>query len=352
MAGSRKGVKCLHAHYADHRAGNDNPVGEWTAPRVEPLDCQLPCVLSSPRGPGGQPRLEGALNKAAIDIGTNSVRLLVVSPEGEVGRWQTVTGLGRGLGEAGLAEESMARTVAALERYGELITEWEVTAGRAVATSAVRDAATGCCSWTAPEKALGLRPENIEGTEEARLAFSGAIGELPDPDNCMVVDIGGGSTEFVWRNREGMIEGVSLQLGSVRMTESVLGDRPPPRSQLQAAFAQAAEVLGEVSLPLRSRVVGVAGTWTSLAAIALGLETYDRKRVHHSAITSAQMAILLAELAKLTIAETAGIPSLDPARAPVILAGAVIAHESLRRLACPEILISESDLLDGLIASL
>ena len=287
-----------------------------------------------------------------MDIGTNSARLLVVSPEGEVGRWQTVTGLGRGLSETGLAEESMARTVAALSRYGELITEWEVTAGRAVATSAVRDAANRELFLDRAEEALGFRPENIEGTEEARLAFTGAVGELSDPDNCMVVDIGGGSTEFVWRNREGTVEGVSLQLGSVRMTESVLPDRPAPRSQLQAAFAQAADVLGEVSLPLRSRVVGVAGTWTSLAAIALGLEAYDRRRVHHSAITSAQMAVLLAELAKLTIPETAAIPSLDPARASVVLAGAVIAHESLRRLACPEILISESDLLDGLIASI
>ena len=287
-----------------------------------------------------------------MDIGTNSARLLVVTPHGEVGRWQTVTGLGRGLAETGLAEESMARTVAALQRYGNLIAERKVTASRAVATSAVRDAANREVFLDRAEKALGFRPETIGGEEEARLSFSGAVGELSDPENCMVVDIGGGSTEFVWRNRQRVIEGVSLQLGSVRMTESVLGDRPPPRSQLQAAFAQAAEVLGEVSLPLRSRVVGVAGTWTSLAAIGLGLETYDRRRVHHSAITAAQTAILLSELAKLTAAETAAIPSLDPARAPVLLAGAVIAHESLRRLACTEALISESDLLDGVIHTL
>ena len=287
-----------------------------------------------------------------MDIGTNSARLLVVSPQGEVGRWQTVTGLGRGLTEKGLAEESMARTVAALERYGELMAKCQVTAGRAVATSAVRDAVNREVFLDRAEKALGFRPETIEGDEEARLSFSGAVGELSDPQNCMVVDIGGGSTEFVWRNRQGMIEGLSLQLGSVRMTESVLGDRPPPRSQLQAAFAQAAGVLGEVSLPLRSRVVGVAGTWTSLAAIGLALEAYDRRSVHHSAMTAAQLAILLAELAKLTIPETAAIPSLDPARAPVLLAGAVIAHESLRRLACTEALISESDLLDGVIGTL
>ncbi|MYH05566.1 MAG: Ppx/GppA family phosphatase [Acidimicrobiia bacterium] len=296
--------------------------------------------------------MERTLNKAAVDIGTNSARLLVVSPEGEVERRQMVTGLGRGLSETGLAEESVDRTVAALERYGQLICEWKVTAARAVATSAVRDAPNREAFLDRAEKALGFRPETIGGAEEATLSFSGAVGELSDPENCMVVDIGGGSTELVWRNTEGTIRAVSLQLGSVRMTESVLGDRPPPRSQLQAAFAQAGEALGEVSLPLRSRVVGVAGTWTSLAAIGLGLRTYDRRRVHHSTMTSAQMAILLAELAKLTIAETAAIPSLDPARAPVLLAGAVIAHESLRRLACTEVLISESDLLDGVIASL
>ena len=287
-----------------------------------------------------------------MDIGTNSVRLLVVSPEGEVGRWQTVTGLGRGLGERGLAEESMARTVETLGRYGELISDRRVTAGRAVATSAVRDAANREEFLDRAEEALGIRPETISGEEEARLSFAGAVAELSGKENCMVVDIGGGSTELVWRNREGVIEGVSLDLGSVRMTESVLPDRPPSRPQLQQAFAHAAEMLGAVSIPLRSRVVGVAGTWTSLAAIGLGLETYDRRQVHHSAMTAAQLAIMLAELAKLTVAETAAIPSLDPARAPVLLAGTVIAHESLRRLACPEALISESDLLDGLIAAL
>lgn len=296
--------------------------------------------------------MESALNKAAVDIGTNSARLLVVSPGGEAGRWQTVTGLGRGQTERGLAEESMLRTTAALERYGELMSRWEVTASRAVATAAVRAAVNREAFLDRAEKALGIRPETIAGAEEARLSFLGAAGELPDPDKCMVVDIGGGSTEFVWRDSEGSIEGVSLELGSVRMTERVLPDRPPPRSQLQSAFAHAAEALGKVSLPLRSKVVGVAGTWTSLAAVGLELETYDRRRVHHSTMTSAQMAILLAELAKLTVAETAAIPSLDPARAPVLLAGAVIAHESLRRLACPEVLISETDLLDGIIASL
>lgn len=291
--------------------------------------------------------------KGAVDIGTNSARLLMVSGEGEVGRWQTVTGLGRGLGERGLlTEESMARTLAALERYGKLMSDREVKDRRAVATSAVRDAANRVAFLDRAEKALGVRPENISGEEEARLSFTGAVSELSAPENCMVVDIGGGSTEFVWHNRQGVTEGVSLDIGTVRMTETVLPDRPPSPVQIKRAFDQTAKLMAEVSLPLRSKVVGVAGTWTSLAAIGLRLQTYDRHRVHHCTVTSAQLAILLSDLARLTVAETVALPSLEPARAPMILAGAVIAHEALRRLACTEILISESDLLDGIIASL
>lgn len=291
--------------------------------------------------------------KAAVDIGTNSVRLLLVSPEGEVGRWETVTGLGRGLRERGqLTEDSMARTLAALRRYGELISQHSATRKRAVATSAVRDARNRDDFLDRAEKALGVRPENISGEEEARLSFAGAVGDLGGAHGRMVVDIGGGSTEFVWLDRDGAVEGISLELGSVRLTESVLPDRPPSRRQIQGAFSQTAEVLGGVSLPLRPKVVGVAGTWTSLAAIALRLETYDSARVHDSTITAAQLAILLSELAGMTVEETAAIPSLEPARAPMILAGAMIAREVLRRLAAPEVLISEFDLLDGIIDSI
>ena len=305
------------------------------------------------RRPGVESGLEGAVVRAAVDIGTNSVRLLLVSPEGEVGRWETVTGLGRGLRERGLlTEDSMDRTLAALRRYGELISQHRATRKRAVATSAVRDADNREDFLDRAEHALGVRPENISGEEEARLSFAGAVSDLPEANRSMVVDIGGGSTEFVWLNQDGVVEGISLELGSVRLTESVLPDRPPSRPQIQAAFSETARILGGVSLPLRPKVVGVAGTWTSLAAIALRLETYDSDQVHHSTITAAQLAILLPELAKMTVEETAAIPSLEPARAPMILAGAVIAHEALRRLAAPQVLISESDLLDGLIYSM
>ena len=291
--------------------------------------------------------------KAAVDIGTNSVRLLLVSAEGEVGRWQTVTGLGRGLREQGrLTEESMARTLDALGRYGQLMSQHRATSKRAVATSAVRDASNREDFLNRANAALGVRPENISGEEEARLSFAGAVSDLSEQGSYMVVDIGGGSTEFVWRSAGGSVEGVSLDMGSVRLTESVMPDRPPPRTQTKEAFSETMAMMAAVSLPFRPRVVGVAGTWTSLAAIALRLPSYDRTRVHHSSITAAQLAILLAELSKKTVEETAALPSLEPARAPMILAGAVIAHEALRRLASPEVLISESDLLDGIVASM
>ena len=291
--------------------------------------------------------------RAAVDIGTNSVRLLVVSSEGEVGRWQTVTGLGRGLGEQGLlTDNSMARTLAALSRYGELMLEHQVTEKRAVATSAVREALNRQEFLDRAESALGVRPETISGEEEAQLSYAGAVTDLSDHRSYMVVDIGGGSTEFVWRDREEVVTGISLPLGSVRLTESVLADRPPLPEQMKRAFAATVDILSAASLPFRPKVVGVAGTWTSLAAIGLRLDRYDRNRVHHATMPAAQLAILVSELAGLTVDETAAIPSLEPARAPMILAGAIIAHEALRRLACPEVLISESDLLDGVIASL
>ena len=291
--------------------------------------------------------------RAAVDIGTNSARLLVVSPQGEVGRWETVTGLGRGLRKQGrLTEDSMARTLATLKLYGRLMLDHKVNVRRAVATSAVRDAPNREDFLDRAESALGVRPENISGEEEARLSFAGAVGDLSDGGSPMVVDIGGGSTEFVWKNPDGNVQGVSLQLGSVRLTESVLSDRPPSAGQMQSAFARTTEMLREVSLPYRPRVVGVAGTWTSLAAIGLSLREYDRHRVHHSTMTSAQLAIMVSELAGMTVEETAAIPALEPARAPMILAGAVIAHEALRRLAAPEVLISVTDLLDGVVASI
>ena len=292
--------------------------------------------------------------KAAVDIGTNSMRLLVVDGDGnEVTRMQEVTGLGQGVSSTGrLSAEAIARTVAVLARYGEAMREHGVTAARAVATSASRDASNREEFFDRAEQAMGLRPELITGVEEAELSFTGATAGLDLPRPHVVVDIGGGSTEFVW-GLDGGIEAVSVDVGSVRLTERLLPDRPADFEQLVAAYHHCDGLFSRTSLPEQvGTMVGVAGTWTSLGAIGLDLPAYDRSRVHLSTLTRMSVDRLVVRLAALTIEATARIPALDPKRAPVILGGAVIARETMRRLGALEVVVSEHDLLDGIVARL
>ena len=291
---------------------------------------------------------------AAIDIGTNSMRLLVVDSDGaELDRRQHVTGLGRGVDLTGrLDPEAVERTVAVLEGFGTVMAELGVERAKAVATSACRDATNREAFFDRAEQALGVRPELIDGEQEARLAYRGATVDAPGPGPFLVVDIGGGSTEFVWEEH-GQVVARSVQVGSVRLTERLLPDRPATFDDLATAGRHAEGLFAQVEVPVGDRrVIGVAGTWTSLAAIALELDEYDRERVHHSVLARIDVERLVERLASMTVAETAAIPALDPARAPVILAGAVIAREAMRRLAVTDVLVSEHDLLDGLAASL
>lgn len=291
---------------------------------------------------------------AAIDIGTNSMRLLVAdSDSGEVTRLQEVTGLGRGVDASGrLDVEAMERTLVVLDRFGTVIAELGVARVRAVATSACRDAANRDEFFDRAEAALGVRPEMISGTEEAELSFRGATSDAPGPGPFLVVDIGGGSTEFVWQSEEG-VAGESVQVGSVRLTERLLRDRPATFDDLVVAGRHTEGLFAQVPVPDGDQLtIGVAGTWTSLAAIALDLPAYDREVVHHSVLTRTDVERLVEHLASLSVEETAAIPALDPARAPVILAGAVIAREAMRRIGATDVLVSEHDLLDGVVAAL
>jgi exopolyphosphatase/guanosine-5'-triphosphate,3'-diphosphate pyrophosphatase len=292
--------------------------------------------------------------RAAVDIGTNSMRLLIVDGAGvEIGRWQTVTALGRGVDSEGrLNEAAVARTVEALARYGELMRHHRVERARAVATSASRDAANREEFFDRAESALGVRPEVIDGGAEALLAYRGAAASATGAAPYVVVDIGGGSTEFVFES-DGVVVATSVDIGSVRLTDRLLGHRPVSFEELEEAARHVDGLVSTAVVPETiGTAIGVAGTWTSLAAIVLDLPAYQPERVHGFVISRTDIEHLIARFAAQTLEETAAIPALDPARAPVILSGAIVARESLRRLGVLEATVSERDLLDGVIASL
>jgi exopolyphosphatase/guanosine-5'-triphosphate,3'-diphosphate pyrophosphatase len=283
---------------------------------------------------------------AAVDIGTNSMRLLIAEDIAgslvELGRWVRVTGLGRGVDATGrLDPGAVDRTLLALAEFGGRMSKMGVERRRAVATSASRDAANAGDFLDRAELALEVRPEVITGGEEARLSYLGAVSSLPPEEAYVVVDIGGGSTEFV--SAQG---GRSIDIGSVRLTERALPDRPAGEEELAKARALVTEIFQPVA-PSTARLVGVAGTWTSLAGIKRGV--FD---VHHAELTRSDVAGLVARLAAMTVEQTAALPGFDPARAPVILAGAVLAEGAMDALAAERALISEQDLLDGVVASL
>jgi exopolyphosphatase/guanosine-5'-triphosphate,3'-diphosphate pyrophosphatase len=299
----------------------------------------------------------GAGVKAAIDIGTNTVRLLVadLADDGlvDVERHTEIVGLGRGVDATGHFDPGrVEHALAVLTTYGERLRFHGVSQVRAVATSATRDADDGPEFLDRVAAVLGFRPELIDGIEEAALSFRGATAALPGGHPTLVIDPGGGSTEFVL----GAVVpdySVSLDIGSVRLTERLLPERPASPDRVTAAAAEVAEIFGLVRLPAApARVIGVAGTFTSLAAILLGLETYDRQAVHGSILTMEDLDRLVDRLAGLTVEETAAIPSLEPKRAPVLLGGAIVAREAVRVSGLGSATVSEADLLDGIVLTL
>ncbi len=283
------------------------------------------------------------MNVGVVDIGTNSMRLLITDGVVEVGRWVEVTGLGRGLEESGsLSEAALAPTIAVLEDFGRLMDDAGVERRLAIATSASRDAANRDVLFARAEAALGVRPRLITGSQEGRYAFRGALSGLDPAGPVVVSDIGGGSTEFVTSDSV-----VSVDIGTVRLGDRVLPQRPPTTDHLEAVEELLESLFSEVDEGDVGTLVGVAGTWTSLAAIALQLPEYDRDRVHGSVVSAHDIRQLTSRLSALTLDETREIPSLDPRRAPVILPGALIAGAVMNRLGSTEAVVSEKDTLDG-----
>ena len=303
---------------------------------------------------------------AAIDIGTNSTRLLVAEvddPQGELvtlDRRMTITRLGQGVNESHrLAPEAIERTIAALGAYRAVIDDiGGVTKIRATATSASRDAANRDDFFGPATHALGVTPELLSGSEEARLSFLGATTGLAEvaPGPYLVVDIGGGSTEFVvgTAEPEGLL---SVDIGCVRLTEAWLHSDPPTAEELSQAVHVVREHLADVAREVPSvrtarTLVGLAGTVSSMAMIEQGLVEYDRDRVHHFRLTKDAAEDVFRTLATEAIEDRRHNPGLEPGRVDVIVGGAVILVSILRTFGFNEVLTSEADILDGLVRAL
>jgi exopolyphosphatase/guanosine-5'-triphosphate,3'-diphosphate pyrophosphatase len=299
---------------------------------------------------------------AAVDCGTNSTRLLVVDERGTtLTRLMEITRLGQGVDATGqLAPEAIDRCVAVLERYRAVMDEHGVARARLVATSAVRDAANGETFLRAAGEASGITPELLDGEAEGRLSMAGALGELdPAAGPFLVVDIGGGSTELVAGSGpdDPDLAVVSLQLGCVRVTERWLRDDPPTAEELAEAEAGVGTLLDEaVARHPRfaevRRLVGLAGTVSTLVSLRSGLARYDRSQVHHAVLSATDVAEWYRALAAEPAAARLARPGMAPGRQDVIVGGVLVLHAVMDRLGFDECLVSESDILDGLAASL
>jgi exopolyphosphatase/guanosine-5'-triphosphate,3'-diphosphate pyrophosphatase len=312
----------------------------------------------------GTPTAPAAGGVAAVDCGTNSTRLLVLGPDGNrLARRMRITRLGAGVDRTGeLDAAAVERTLATLREFRRVLEEHGIEAGpdavRAAATSATRDARNAAELLEAAGEILGVRPEVIEGREEGRLAYLGATRQLPETGGpYLVVDIGGGSTELIAGAGPPPVGGpaavVSLDIGCVRLTERYLVSDPPSAAELADARLAARELIESAARAhpeLRSArtMVGVAGTVSALAVMALGLEGFVEERVHHARISRSEVADLARRLASVPLAERRELRGMERARADVIVGGATVLDEVMGTLGYGELVASESDILDGI----
>lgn len=299
---------------------------------------------------------------AALDCGTNSTRLLVAGRDGRpLERLMRITRLGEGVDATGsLAPAAIDRCITVLAEYRQVMDDLGVTRARMVATSAARDAANGDDFLGAAASTVGVPAELLSGVDEGRLSLRGAVAELdPASGPFLVVDIGGGSTELVagsGPDDPGLVV-VSLQMGCVRVTERFLTTDPPTAAELGAARTMVAASLEEAltaepGLLDAHRLVGLAGTVTTLSSLEQGLVDYDRARVHHSTLTADQVATWCRRLGSEDHRARLARPGMVRGREDVIAAGALILDTVMARLGFDECLVSEADILDGMVAGL
>jgi exopolyphosphatase / guanosine-5'-triphosphate,3'-diphosphate pyrophosphatase len=302
----------------------------------------------------------GAL--AALDCGTNSTRLLVVGPSGDVrAREMTITRLGEGVDASHrLRDEAMERTFAALRSYRTIMDAEQVRRARLVATSAVRDAANGEAFLAPAAEIVGAPAELLSGQAEGQLSYAGATGDLPAGAGAVIVlDIGGGSTEIVTKVDDEILS-VSLDIGCVRLTERFLRGDPPSAAEVKDAvriigteLERAETVIPPLAETGRAtRLVGLAGTVSTLAGLELGLAAYERERIHHAVLTAEAVERWCAVLGRESLAERARRPGLPVGRQDVIFGGALVLREVMRRFPLSTCTVSEADILDGLVMSM
>ncbi|MGH3409293.1 MAG: exopolyphosphatase [Streptosporangiaceae bacterium] len=310
---------------------------------------------------------------AAIDCGTNSLRLLIADVSvarrelTDVQRRMEIVRLGQGVDATGrISPLALARTLGVLSQYAQSIRQAGASAVRMVATSATRDASNAAEFVHGVVDILGVPPEVISGEEEACLSFTGATGELAGPAGpagqnglpspYLVVDIGGGSTEFVVGGDSADPRGVSMDIGCVRLTERYLHSDPPTADEVAAATADIDVAITHAAraVPVTSAktLVGLAGSVTTVTAIALGLTEYQPARIHHARITAEQVHEVALRLLGQTREQRAAIPVMHPGRVDVIGAGALVLDRILTQLDFPAVVASEHDILDGIAWSI
>jgi len=343
-------VKCLHVLAAHALAAGPgvNPLGDEVLALVGQYWQRNSCA-------GGP--------VAAIDCGTNSIRILIadIDTDGkliELVREMRIVRLGEGVDKTGeFSPAALERTFSACEEYRMLIDAHGVKSVRFVATSASRDVSNRAAFIEGVHQRLGVSPEVITGTEEAELSFLGAVRGLTNLESpVLVVDIGGGSTEFVLGDLTDDVQiqnSVSMNIGCVRMTERHLAADPPSQEQIAAVEADIASAFDEaarsVDFSLAKTVVGVAGTVTTVSAMAMDLQRYEPEIIHGSTLTSAQVEELTQRLLAMTRAQRAALPFMHEGRVDVIGGGALILRELARRTSPISIRVSEYDILDGIV---
>jgi exopolyphosphatase/guanosine-5'-triphosphate,3'-diphosphate pyrophosphatase len=300
---------------------------------------------------------------AAVDCGTNSTRLLVVRASGEVAaREMRITRLGAGVDASRrLRPEAIGRTLDVLKEYRALMDAEHVTRARLVATSAVRDAANSEAFLEPASATVGVRAEVLSGDEEGRVSYEGATDDLPPvAGQTVVIDIGGGSTEVVTLDDGGAIAAISLDIGCVRLTERYLKSDPPTDEEIDAArraigveLERATRQIPALSkLGSGDRLIGLAGTVSTLASLELGLAHYERERIHHSVLSRASVEKWCDLLGAERVQQRADRAAITKGREDVIFGGTLVLRETMHRFGLAECLVSEADILDGLVLGL